>query len=395
MEAENTQRIILAPSRMLQTYFIHVEPKEASKRTLRFIQKIEETDNWQALNTKREYFLKEKLLLNKIPGISVRQVPVHTSTCIACEENKGLPPKDKHIHLRLTIEVKETVPEPTQKIQPENKVNPIMQSILMIKGQRNAWRQRAIPIINYLKENLIQTTEGHCLRYEEKYLIDHLLLHGFYHFEIKSGLRKYMRKKNHPLPVNFPLQMLLDLLWDILVEEKQYDLTNKSIIICEPQLESVIGVKYLHTSQLRDLLAQHIEIYPGKTQKKLGYNIPAKIPQKPPKPKEKEKNKIFSNPKASFNMSESCKVMLISGLQEKDRSFWENVEIFSYEQVRDIWGLYISQNPKLLDYKNPQIMNISTHPLKEIFKKDFLFEKQVERLARRELIHIPFIECVD
>ena len=73
------------------------------------------------------------------------------------------------------------------------------------------------------------------------------------YFVKDSSLNKYLHYKRPGCRIK-TLGNILNLLKDIITKEKLYDPRNASIVICDYDLECALNVKYIHLSEIKDLI---------------------------------------------------------------------------------------------------------------------------------------------
>lgn len=72
-----------------------------------------------------------------------------------------------------------------------------------------------------------------------------------YVFKTNSQLRNYILDKRTFWPDTFTLRELMFAVSEIIKEEKCYDVNNWHVLILNADLENVLGIKYLHSSQIK------------------------------------------------------------------------------------------------------------------------------------------------
>ena len=129
-----------------------------------------------------------------------------------------------------------------------------------------------------------------------------------------------------------------------------FDPRNKTIIICDRDLESILGMKALHVSELKEAVVPHLE------------NISTKSP-----PILKETTPDF-DPNALYRVTKEFLEVLhtLPGIDVEKK-------VYTYHQLTKLLGSYILENKdQYFDSRNIRICFIKGTPLEKAFNSAFL-----------------------
>ena len=207
------------------------------------------------------------------------------------------------------------------------------------------------------------------------------LLNTIYQFNPRSRLKGFLIQKTKSRKTHYSLREILMDLKTIIREEKMFDESNPSIIICSSELERALGVRALHVAEIRDIVLSQLTRASDKTCGKSLIQIernsksPANISRI---------NTFLKNKYEKFAIRPNLlKVLrLVPGTDN-------NKIIFSYEEVTQILSKYIlSRKDDILDPKNISVALVSNDPIGRAFGVRAFHRCQITDLLRKQLIPV-------
>lgn len=222
-------------------------------------------------------------------------------------------------------------------------------------------------------------------------------------FRDEAPLRKYLLAKTNKEV--FHLKEIFTILRAIIVQEELYDESNPVIIICNKQLEIAIGMRALHTTEVRAAVIRQIDTASN----------PSQFIQQVPTPGETSVSKTpcnlyhlhsaiytgspcghvppftyipnitdsrkFNNPNNKFSLKEKFKDVIDSVLKKGITQ-----TTFKYEEITTLLSKYILENKAtILDERNIKVALVDRDLLGIAFKIKAFHRTQVTTLIREQL----------
>lgn len=220
----------------------------------------------------------------------------------------------------------------------------------------------------------------------------------FLTFQKNAPLRAYIARKNTSFPLDcFTMNTLLVALKNIIRDEKLYDHGNVTMVLCSPDLEAALEVASFHVVQLRDILAEQLQM-----QLKLCVNYSFKALQARQLPKrsrltvklnykDRDVRRVHippgNNPvlrelqptlfsmwsPVKWEMKPELREVLLAELDDPSQT------LFTYNHVTRLLDSYF-YNHQLLDRSNDSVYIIKSTPLEKIFHVHVFAAWQLPRL---------------
>ena len=205
------------------------------------------------------------------------------------------------------------------------------------------------------------------------------LLNTIYQFNPRSRLEGFLIQKTKSRKTHYSLREILMDLKIIIREEKMFDESNPSIIICSTELERALGVRALHVAEIRDIVLSQLTRVSDKTcgkdliQVEKNSGSPVNISRT---------NTFLKNKYEKFAIRPNLlKVLrLVPGTDDSKI-------IFSYEEVTQILSKYIlSRKDDILDPRNISLALVSDDPIGRAFGVRAFHRCQITDLLKKQLI---------
>ena len=179
----------------------------------------------------------------------------------------------------------------------------------------------------------------------------------------------------------YTLFTVLTALRSIVSRDRLYDPNNTNIIILENSpLEEVLGVKSLHVTEVRDWVAEQMDIKDPSTIKK----TEDKEEEKTQDQKPNESTSIYNN----TNMRFALKPLFREAIQQT-KGFDNKKTAYTYKELTTYLSQYIlERKDEFFDDRNIKIAHVQNDKLGQAFNVKAFHRTQVTKLLRQQLIPI-------
>lgn len=200
-------------------------------------------------------------------------------------------------------------------------------------------------------------------------------------FKKDSKLHVYLAKVEPDMiqlsNVEYTLFKVLSALRQVISREKLYDPNNTTVIICSKDLELALGVKFLHVTEIRDVVLQQMETKPELASLTPPLSQPGGQPLQVQAVKFDIDGRYWVKPLflKVLRMVEACNKTQV---------------VFTYREITSHLSQYIMNNKaKFFDERNIKIAHVENDPLGLAFGVKAFHRTQVQSLLRNQLI--PFV----
>ena len=228
-----------------------------------------------------------------------------------------------------------------------------------------------------------------------------LELFSYYTFEETSPFKAFMVTK-YPrfiTMLKFTMDFLFTLFKMIAENENLVDPTNPTVIVCSTEMRNALQVSAIHYLDLFRIFRPHIILmpYPPKYPTPVQFlPIPPETPDRPStskiiKPKKYKFSKPDSIDSTSFYESRPH-LKLCSKLYRILSSLanFPTKEFYTYEEIEQFVIEYIRLHyTSICTTGNPHLLTLIDHPLRDVFKYNYVHRTQIQKVVNRSLYRFP------
>ena len=170
---------------------------------------------------------------------------------------------------------------------------------------------------------------------------------------------------------DFTLYTVLSALRKIISREFLYNGRNTTCIICSSDLELALGMKFLHITEVKDVVLTQMEYLP-----------PIKLPMMSPTASQPASEK----PKFDIEGTYMVTAKFLRVIRQVPGCL-QDTNIFKYRKLTELLSQYILDNKdNFFDNRNIRIAHVSGDALGYAFEVDVFHRTQVIALLRKQLL---------
>ena len=170
---------------------------------------------------------------------------------------------------------------------------------------------------------------------------------------------------------DYTLFTVLSALKKIISRECLYDGRNTTCIICSLDLERALGMKFLHVTEVKDVVLTQMEYLP-----------PIKLPMTPPTASQPPTER----PKFDIDGTYMVREKFLHVLRQV-RGFPQGAKVFKYKKLTELLSQYILDNKdNFFDNRNIRMAHVTGDALGDAFEVDVFHRTQVTALLRKQLL---------
>ena len=215
-----------------------------------------------------------------------------------------------------------------------------------------------------------------------------------YTFTRQSLLKKYLKKKGLNRKGSFTIKTILLDIRQILMNEKLFDETNPSIVMCNSELEDVFDMKALHVTQIRYVIQKHI-----KMKKKVKQRSVVNENENQYQNVVRKCNKIYCKEEGlNCCLSEYSKEEIEKKRKEMQQHYLIDVDLlhvlnpgnldtrhFTFYDIFALLSKYlISKRNQIFDRRNILVAIIKDDPLQSVFNVNAFSRSQVMQILKKK-----------
>ena len=204
-------------------------------------------------------------------------------------------------------------------------------------------------------------------------------------FNVKPKFNTFLFNKTGVERSYYTLIEIFIILKKIIREEKLFDQTNPSIVMCSPELEEAINVKALHVTQIRNYVLSQLtptQITVPNIFQATNEGIDAR-------------NDVHPTPvthSLNTHLMNDSKFLLKPRFLNVLRSVHgcdQTKTIFTYQEVLSLFSLYIlSRKDEIFDHRNIELALVENDPIGGVFGVKVFHRCQVNKLLSSQLISV-------
>ena len=217
------------------------------------------------------------------------------------------------------------------------------------------------------------------------------LLDTLFTFNHQSKLKEYLTAKTKVDKTFYKLGEVLTFLKNIIREEKQFDTSNPSIIVCDRELEMALDVKALHVTEVRDRVLSQMTKVPEPDIAKIPHTelcADSRIRWSAQTPKTINSVSISVNIPTDENARFTLKPDFMKVLHSVPGADTEQT-IFSFGEVAALLSKYIlSRKNDIFDPRNIKVALVEGDILGTCFQVRAFHRCQINNLIKKQLIPV-------
>ena len=204
-------------------------------------------------------------------------------------------------------------------------------------------------------------------------------------FNVKPKFNTFLFNKTGVERSYYTLIEIFIILKKIIREEKLFDQTNPSIVMCSPELEEAINVKALHVTQIRNYVLSQLtptQITVPNIFQVINEGIDVRNDAHPTAFTNSIKTHFVNNSKCLLKPSFLNVLRSVHGCDQTKT-------IFTYQEVLSLFSLYIlSRKDEIFDHRNIELALVENDPIGGVFGVKVFHRCQVNKLLSSQLISV-------
>ena len=237
--------------------------------------------------------------------------------------------------------------------------------------------------------------------------LDTKLLNTIYQFNPRSRLKRFLVRRTRREKTYYSLHEILITLKQIIRNERMYDQSNPSIIICSSELERALDMKALHVTEIKDLVLLQLTKAPDQTFIRDFIQI-GKVSESPISISKvttsQNEQQTQQQPTLPPNIIKSTNIPTTTYTNKYEKFTirpnllkvlqmipgTDNTKtVFSYEEIKQLLSKYIiSRKDDIFDPRNKKLALVANDPISLAFGVKSFHRCQVINLLKHQLIPV-------